>query len=327
MVNTMKRSQKNICPFVWIVLICFLSLLGVVFRINICMGKIVKDSSTNTQQERNSQLDRDGATFLFLMGVEGSGHHLYNELFHQHMESGNGLDKKFLEEYNLHTKFHPDPVKHPSLYSSTCSEEPPNGIELFNEVVDLMKTIDDRVRSEEIDGAVVPINGVFSGHMNSYPSLLGNCRPLQYPDVDLTYRACEKAGVDCRHIMVHRDPYEIIKSTTMNRKFGLKHRQIKLMSTMLDVMNTQMISHPDNLFACWSYNNGPESILDIGELLGWDNDKFMKVYAKIFRPSKPLTDEERTEVISPELQPFMDSMIKAAARVEATCDSIIESRE
>ena len=53
----------------------------------------------------------------------------------------------------------------------------------------------------------------------------------------------------------------------------------------------------------------------------------MKVYGEFFRPSEPLTDEDRAEIISPELQPFMDSMIKAAARVEATCDSIIKSRD
>ena len=85
------------------------------------------------------------------MGVEGTGHHSYMTLFEKHMKSGNGLDKKFLEEYNLHTKFSPNPDNR-SLYSSPCSKQ--NGIKLFNEVVELMKTIDDRAWSEEIDETV-----------------------------------------------------------------------------------------------------------------------------------------------------------------------------
>lgn len=286
----------------------------------------------NTSNEEYSSIrfsrkleEQHGPTFFLVLGVEGTGHHLFLTLFEEYLKSGNGLSRDFFRKHKIHDKFSFNSKLGPSLWSAPCAKESSNGTALLEEAVETMKWIDSEIKSEGLEHvAVVPINAGFHHTMNSYPTRRGDCRPLQYPDVDLTYAACEKAGVQCKHIVLSRDPYEIIRSTVDSRSFDLKHRQIKLMTTMLDVMNTQMLSYPDKLHSCWSYDKGAESILNIGKSFGWGADNFTNIYSDLFVKHGILADEEHANIISPELQPFMDTMVRAMARVEATCESILK---
>jgi len=291
---------------------------------------IYKEGSNGPMKtsRRLAEEESKGPTFLFIMGIEGTGHHLFLTLFQTYLKSGNGLSDEFFDENAIHKKLYLHPKWKPSLWSAPCAENPSNGTALFQEVVDTMKTIDFEIRSQSLEqtAAIVPLNAGFENFMNSYPSKHRDCRPLQYPDLDLTYAACEEAGVKCKHIVLSRDPYEIIRSTTMNREFDPKHRQIKLLGTMLDVINTQIVSYPDQLHACWSYNKGVESILNIGELLGWEATAFKNIYSDLFHAHTPLTDEDRRDIVPPQLQPFMDTMIASMERVEATCESVLNSQ-
>lgn len=54
----------------------------------------------------------------------------------------------------------------------------------------------------------------------SYPTLGGDKKQLQHPDLHLIAKLAEEAGVDLRVLVLTRNPYAIAKSTTENRLFG-----------------------------------------------------------------------------------------------------------
>ena len=278
---------------------------------------------------------RNKVTFLLVLGVEGTGHHLFSDLYNKSVFNKNKVNE-VLNKY-------PIPVfngidKSQAIWSAPCSlDKQPNGTILLQEFINRLQKVDSELANTE--GVVVPLNGIFiHGHeemyggyqgMGSYGMLSGDCKVLQYPDVDLTYAACATAGVECKHIVVYRDPYSVIRSTTMKRHFSSTYRQIKLMTTMLDVLNTHILSHQDELYACWNYNQGidSEQTRNIGNLLGWDTEDFIDIYSNLFIKSEPLTDKQRKVIIPPELQPFMDTMVRSMERVKNNCLSVLDVNE
>merc|ERR1712232_1234677 len=134
-------------------------------------------------------------------------------------------------------------------------------------------------------------------------------------DLDLYYAACDEANVTCKHVVIVRDPYEVIRSTTSNRNFTSKHNAIKLYTTMLDVMYAQVSNHRKNsrLVTLFDYNDDDmktNGSIRLGKLLGFNNStEFERYYNSKRSPPTPMTDEEKKQLVPENLRPYMDVMI------------------
>jgi len=110
------------------------------------------------------------------------------------------------------------------IWSAPCAnysnhvDDGPKGNLLFNSLTRHLREVARKVGGkvfDNIEELVIPINALFHFDL-SYPSnSLSNSSDfpmLQYPNLDILYKACEEAGVVCQHVFLSRDPYEILKS-------------------------------------------------------------------------------------------------------------------
>jgi hypothetical protein len=64
--------------------------------------------------------------------------------------------------------------------------------------------------------------------MMSHPSYGERCRPLQFPDLDALNYACQTAMALCSHLVIFRESFAVIKSTTQHAFEGVA-TQMKIM--------------------------------------------------------------------------------------------------
>ena len=276
---------------------------------NIKALQMLKKSSKELQLNyMRNETNRPIATFLFLVGVEGSGHHLWRSVYSA--SPSYRRYRKAQTEYNLAEPFIQMTRGLTSLFTAGCEGDEgglgnddndnvddddgnqtsmattvqqgsyptqaaidlgdddndnvdnddgnqTNVTTTFQQSSNLTQAFDDVVRGmRRIKGLLrrkygskhntaVAINAFFRklnrGKFFPYPfGQEDGCRTTSYPDLDLLYHACSEAKVNCKHILISSDAYEVIRSTTVNRHFSAVGQQIKTMSSMMDVMRIQM---------------------------------------------------------------------------------------
>jgi hypothetical protein len=86
---------------------------------------------------------------------------------------------------------------------------------------------------------------------NPKGSKLGEARMHNKPVMDLIYKACDAAQVDCGHIYLHRPPDQVIKSTVSNRSF---HRSIleaiQAYTTIFQEIQSDLRKHSNRNWGC-----------------------------------------------------------------------------
>ena len=282
-------------------------------------------------------------TFLFLIGVEGSGHHLWGSVydsspsFLQYREAKrSGLMNEPFNDLasGLHSLFtagciaeNETEVGHNSrsMKNSTYS-----GTQAIDLVVRSMKRMKAALRQTHGPRmhTTVALNAHFQPRRKklfSYPfGAYGGCRAVSYPDLGLLYRACESARVDCKHILLSRDAHEVIRSTTINRHFSEIENQIKTLSSMLGVLRTQNMDHYKKLAACWNYDTS-EGVDEISELLGWKSkEEFRSSFADLFHQPQALKDNERNEIVPSDLDYLMKTMERQTNQLADECRILVQ---
>ena len=163
---------------------------------------------------------------------------------------------------------------------------------------------------------------------DAHNSNLCSCsRALQYPNIDILYRACDVAGVRCQHSVVIRDPYRVLRSTSMNRHFASRHVQLTTLASMQHIVLSQMMIYPDRLVACWEADT--ETPKDLGLQFGWTNpDDFEEAYNKLFIVPSPITADDRTEITKDDhLKVYMDGMVASNNRIKELCYQQLERNQ
>jgi hypothetical protein len=319
--------------------------------------------------------------FLFVIGLEGTGHHLL-----QSMASQSPAIEQ-LREMNIYptmTKrlgklLYGDPDPPPESRTSDHRPSPPslwgsmdscavggNGAtfethhqhddEVVNDrgkpsveekLIELLRAIERKANSAQARGeeddrqqpqqqqqrvVTIPFNvlrTLFT--MASYPHLQGKCRGLRYPDLDLWYHVCERAGVKCEHVYIHRDPYEILYSTNVKRKNNRSKTPlyvIHLYKSMLSIIYAQLAAHANRTVGCYGMfargNNVSQWKYQVGDLLGWtDKSAYDEFFANEYSPPKPngnLTQYKR-ELAQPAYASAMQSLVTLNDRVKQLCES------
>jgi len=298
----------------------------------------------------NASPSHSPVVFQFLVGLEGTGHHLHQNIYTKsdahELVTDFGLlpDTKSLL-LSIWNRKRPSEGLFSALSDISESDEGEwwkedtdkiDGTKLFDRLVGNLKRVDRKARQKlKANQSLMPgkdlviaVNSGSTGAVNevspflSYPLLFGPARSLQYIDLDIIYEACTAANVRCQHVVSYRDAYRVLKSTTMNRQFASRHIQLQTLNSMLKVVQGQMLSQPEGLVACWESDEGLSGgVRDLGKLFGWeDPDEFDEFYASIFRKPAPLTDEERMEITKDnKLEVYMHSMVKSMENIKILC--------
>jgi len=302
--------------------------------------------------------------FQFVIGVEGTGHQLHRTMY-QSSPVGKWLVSNKVGEdiVNLTLALWDEENKSGGIWSAPCSnadanegdgdwweieEAGPEGDSLFDTLVERLQGVEkkieealanDRSSSFPVEQPiVVAINAGVAGrgvaevkrkiapHM-SYPMFRGPCRAFQYPNIDILYRACDVAGVRCQHSVAFRDPYRVLKSTSMNRHFASRHVQLTTLASMQHIILSQMMAHPDRLVACWESDADTETPKELGQLFGWtDPADFEDAYNNLFIAPPLITATERKDIIKDDnLKVYMDGMVASNNRIKELCFQQLES--
>jgi hypothetical protein len=276
--------------------------------------------------------------FVFVVGLEGTGHHMMGAI-----AEGSPAIKQLIR-LGIHpnmTKplqeslFHKDKG---GLWNAHCQEKLVDTLQIQQEVVKTMKIIqgiaDDGARNDKKAAISFPVNTVTAGNgygMVSYPNFPGECGKLNYANLDLFYDACDQAQVECRHVYLYRDPYDVLNSTVTNRHFApTLLAGIHLYTSMLKIIATGLQVHASRGIGCFGFyeqniTTGRNDWWDPIRLLwGWneDTDSYEKYMTKTYKPPsrfKNKTEDEAHSFVPKMLDPFMNSFMETHQRVVRMC--------
>jgi hypothetical protein len=286
--------------------------------------------------------------FVFHIGIEGTGHHLLGDLLPKSPPLQNAPKPLYTALKKLHR------LSGKTVDYSRCDDEPEHlenktqqfheYVQAFVEVQDLLTEYfggDDAPFQTKGRPLSVPLNAFLRNTFeSSYPNSPMNCRYINYPDLDVIYAACEAANVQCAHVYLYRDPYQVVKSSTYNRDFN-KNVLVaaKLYTTMLGVIHMQLSAYDDHTLGCWNLLKPKNTTLAYDEEfaetfysmrdLYWGPEyhaEFDRILNSTLQPHTSKEDVEayRRSVVPPEQDIAMQSMVRAHNRVVALCRALTE---
>ena len=309
----------------------------------------IRGSTSSSELERGGLLSASGSyhskiRIVMFIGIEGTGHHFWQALMKESPLYQRLLDldlhprftKQILRNLYRHSK-----GRWHGLWSGTCKwnvDDPPTNVTSIHEtIVGVLRNMTHHIETEkslestQLSQVVMPINLLGMGQevgFVSYPGFLKPCRALNYPNLDVWYAACETAKVQCQHVYIYRNPYAVVRSTTTNRPLNADTMDaIHLYTTQLQVLHSQLLSHPRRLVGCWNYDAVLSPIQfqnEIDPLFEFQNAaSFKKALQKVFLFKKaPTTEEQQRKIVPAELDLYMKSLIRVHEMVIHTCTGI-----
>lgn len=281
-----------------------------------------------------------GPTFLFVVGLEGTGHHLFTKIFKgsvhwqkmtaqfrtdlaavQDLLYGNGglMSLHCLDQPERNAPNQPPVKTRRDSPVATC--RPSDSVCLYNKVVTKLRSVSANFASAP---QVIPLNA--NGNhptMASYPNNVHRCRSLEYPRLDLFYDVCRDAGIQCGHMYIYRDPSDVVQSTTAKRHYNPgSATAMQLYTTMLDVIFAQFTKYASTNYGCFGFYdetlNPDEQWGPLGELLGWtDRTEFLAHVQKVYR--RPGPAKNGTVVVPPRQRRFLDALERSHREVLDLC--------
>lgn len=282
--------------------------------------------------------------FVLFLGLEGVGHHLISKLVgisqaKQDMVSLKMHPTHTTKLYNL--LFQSEQAGSPgkALFSSPCRKKksktlPPNVTKIEGQLVTLMQQMKSNADASN-KHVVVPANTLFENRerihgMLSYPQFDGACRTLNYPNMDVWYHICDLANVECSHVYLYRDPYDVLHSTTKRHFHHDPLAAIHLYTTLLNVIMSQLTIHKSRTIACIGlFEDSTVWQPFLQDLLGISTADFTKVYSP---PPKRSTESSSssspsfmtTEEAPAEFKPYMDSLVQLHNKVIQLCQDSLK---
>lgn len=293
---------------------------------------------------------------LLVMGLEGTGHQLFEELalVSPHLQRLKDLEIHPKDTKRLATLVGDGQA---SLWMAPCNAKSKmlsTVPQIQNRVIDLLQSIEQKALQEH-DGnnnstLTIPFNVIQATKTKlSYPNMGGPCRALQHPNLDVWYETCNQAGIRCEHVYIYRDPYEILYSTVVKRKYNPSLLQaIQLYTTMLNTVYMQLLTHADRTAGCFGLMTpGMDHAWrnEIRGMLGWqqqaqENDvnnshmnqnqtsttTFDAVFRSIYKLPQPLSQETNQSFIPAQYESHMKSLVRANDAVKSLCHKTISNQ-
>lgn len=306
----------------------------------------------SAEEEYADDAGDDGPTFVFIVGLEGTGHHLISALLEQ---SPNMIK---MEELGVcSTDDDAGSIEHRGEFYSLSSQffstgwERYSGLfdpkqyagERYKRILDDLKTI--RRKFNEQEGQqndndapfhiAINANSCAGPSMISYPNVLGSDRSVQNFNLDVFYNACTDANVKCKHVYLYRNPYDILKSTTKNRRYNSnEYDSIRFYTSVLQQIHSQLMSFPEKNMGCFGFLDaeGHELQQDwerFGSLWGWESfDDFMAAANEIDTMSPvPMSEGMKAGLVPARLMVLMRALEGIHNRVRDSCYSTLNSVE
>ena len=308
---------------------CLVLLLVAIFLVSSAHGSKHMDDDNNNNNNNGS--DKTNVLFIFAMGLEGTGHHLGVTLATHSpaVERAEPFRKAIAkaEQSLTHLWRAVDSIKGANYDVAQAHDD------LVTNLANIQQQATATASSQQ------PLHVFLSldGHTMSwsYPNGGGPERFLKYPDLDLLYAACDQAGVQCGHFYMYRDPHAVLHSTTIKRGFD-KNTLIgmRLYTTLLNVMHSQLSAHAHRTLACWGFFDTEQTQAtkrlmwnQVRDLFGWtahNQTGFDAALGKFYHPPEPSSS---TMVLTPSERVYMHSMQLAHNRTLALCRAQAQERQ
>jgi hypothetical protein len=217
-----------------------------------------RDSSTFLVPKRSYS---NHTRFVFFAGLEGTGHHAVQAMLDVcHDEGfceGDALLSRLLFVRN---------DKHTALYTYHTELDGKASLQgarkLFvrhlSEVMD--KKCRDEDGKEEVGGQqvarLVTLNGLKGTGLDSYPSMAGEDKALQHPDIVALAKLCERAGADLRMFVLTRSAKDLFVADTVHRHFESNAiREAAILADNAAVLATQLHLLDPAFVTCLPYDS------------------------------------------------------------------------
>lgn len=169
----------------------------------------------------------NGTRFIFIAGLEGSGHHMIFAMATACQRAAPGLCENSSKLNNFFWS------KTDAIFSIGLGLQSSTIAKARKHYVHLIRSLD-----EAGNNTLYFLNALPT--MMSYPRLMGPDRSLQHPDVVVLAWLCEEAGVDLRVLVLTRSASQVLKSTTVNRNYGTHDHQAMVLADNAAVLASQL---------------------------------------------------------------------------------------
>jgi len=277
-----------------------------------------------------------GPTFVFVVGLEGTGHHALSDILRNSpsmrrlRDAGIGPSMKALEKSLFSNGT--------GLMDAYCSgtDNDTNAQRALAQTARLLERISTNVRLKPFtmpENIAINANGI--NRMMSFPMGRFRCSGrMRTPSLGRLYEACDAAKVRCLHLYIHRDPHALVHSTTVKRRYNPTiFAALHTYTTMLEVIYAQMAAHATRTAGCLNIiapdGEADEEVQRLREspvlrqLGGWTENKTKLIenhLRSVYRPPLSMTDAERLALV-PHVTfgPYLRSMIRAHENVLGLC--------
>ena len=299
-------------------LVLFLSGSTSATRLNGIRSSSAEESVQEQTQAMRDLTKEDHVQFVFVIGLESSGHHLLEGLVAESPAVAQVKERDLESATDRLQK-----LMHP-LLEGVCDFTPGDVPDMELEQWKFVSQLE-RVK-KKLSGPEPQTVFFNAQHAEiSYPLGTDDCRQLRYPDLDALYAACDQVGATCGHVYMHRDPYEVLNSAKLREINPTVMAGIKTYYSMLNIIYAQLSAYSERTLGCWGFFDGEaaETTLwqSVQELLLWgDKNAFYDTVRRVVQGRRPpLTADEQKELVPSNMAPAMASLLKAHDRTLQLC--------
>jgi hypothetical protein len=324
-----KSKLKRTVLLIWIPLVFFivrllLHIKGIIYERS-TEGITLNYVSSSVQIHARGKSEKESdPQFVFLMGTEGSGHHLWSSILEKspNLEQIRSMGLQHALESIIFQLFDKRQLDQ-SLFAGSACDENWNGTLLVEQTSNKLR----KLATQMPVNLTAPLNCLLSTRqisgMISYPNYKSNekCAGFRHPDVRLLERACNMAKVVCHMIVQHRNPIATIRSTTIRRKLHTLGYAISLYTAMYAALDLQLSTLSSTAVElCWDYDN-PKPLKTLGTLLGYKtNDEFETAFRESY--VTPPNQPGNVFRIPTHLEIPFESLMAAYKKLLSTCEKI-----
>eukprot|EP00934_Nitzschia_sp_Nitz4_P003146 Nitzschia sp. Nitz4//scaffold25_size161228//2355//3512//NITZ4_002408-RA/size161228-processed-gene-0.31-mRNA-1//1//CDS//3329544520//3136//frame0 len=285
--------------------------------------------------------------FIFTAGLEGTGHHWIGEIANhstsiRHLRD-NEIWPKLAEsvQASVFQQYSTNGGGVSGLVNAHCSVENTRPFKYWKSLGEYFMEIEANATTRASPDNVelphtipFPINTIRESRlfgMLSYPNFAGECRSLNYPDLNLLFSACNQAEVDCYLVYTHRHPVDILNSVSRRNYSTVDNGPIQMYTTLLNVLSSQIRNYASQTLGCFDFfssNEDDTAVWQNAQLDLWDWKLKPKEYEQFLQenykpPSKKAVHEEKYLLDwikqHPESSVFMKNWWKAHKEAIETC--------
>lgn len=252
------------------------------------MEILLKDQTCMECSQFQKKNHFQGIKFVFIAGLEGSGHQVMSSVLHNSICSKKGIcncDQKLTDQ--LHSgKAENDPF----IYGSD-EQTIKDANKHSAQVISRFRILGNQ-RGK--DGIFIINTFCPSSHTSdmSYPEKRGTDDPLEHPNLHQLANLAEEAGVDLRIVVMSRPSLDIIETIRNSRKMGEEGVELATLGDNAAVLSAQLELIDPRFFVCLNYSSIVDSSTSMHtrQVSATDRSREMNLYELYFDSMSSMID-------------------------------------